>query len=131
MNLLPKEIIVVAIGGAFGSVCRFLLSRFVQIIIPFQQLPWGIIFVNILGCFCIGILFALFSHQLLLNPLWRAGLVIGILGGFTTFSSFSLDTIHLLMRGSVMLALSNVLISLVACLSATALGVWITKIVIS
>lgn len=131
MNLLSKEIIVVAIGGALGSVCRFLLSRFIQIILPFQELPWGIISVNILGCFCIGILFAFFSHQLLLNSLWRAGLMIGILGGFTTFSSFSLDTIHLLMRGSIMLALSNVFISLVACLSATAFGVWITKIVIS
>lgn len=130
MNLLSKEILVVAVGGAFGSLCRFLLSRWVQVIVPYANLPWGIIIVNILGCFCIGVLFAIFSHHAIENPLWRAGLIIGILGGFTTFSSFSLDTISLLMRGSVALALSNVLISIVVCLSATAFGVWLTKMIV-
>ena len=111
MNLLSKEIIVVAIGGALGSVARFLLSRCVQVFIPYENLPWGIIAVNILGCFLIGILYALFQYHLLLNPVWRAGLLIGVLGGFTTFSSFSLDTITLLQKGAYFFALSNVFIS--------------------
>lgn len=127
MNLLSKEILVVAFGGALGSVCRFLLSRWVQILIPYENLPWGIIVVNILGCFSIGILYSLFSYHPMISPLWRVGLMIGILGGFTTFSSFTLDTIHLLEKGSALFALLNVLISLVVCLFATEFGVWITR----
>ena len=127
MNVLSKEVLVVALGGALGSVCRFLLSRWVQILIPYENLPWGIIVVNVLGCFGIGVLYALFSYYLMINPLWRVGLMIGILGGFTTFSSFTLDTFYLFEKGSALFALLNVLISLIACLSATGFGIWITR----
>lgn len=124
MSLLSKEILVVAIGGAIGSVARLLLSRSVQIAMPYENLPWGIIVVNILGCFLVGVLFGFFELKLLMNPLWRVGLMIGILGGFTTFSSFSLDTFHFLARGEVFLALSNIFISVGVCLMATFFGVW-------
>lgn len=125
MNLLSKEILVVAIGGSIGSVARLLLSRFIQAIMPFAALPWGIITVNILGCFLIGILYGVFEFKLLIGPLWRAGLMIGILGGFTTFSSFSLDTFHFLLRGEFFSAVSNVFISVAFCLLATTLGAWL------
>lgn len=124
MNLLSKEILVVAIGGAFGSVARLLLSRFVQILMPFEGLPWGIIVVNIVGCFAIGIVYGFFELKMLMNPLWRVGLIVGILGGFTTFSSFSLDTFHFLLRGEIFSALLNVLISVGICLLATVFGAW-------
>lgn len=125
MNLLSKEMLVVAIGGATGSVARLLLSRFVQILMPYEGLPWGIITVNILGCFLIGVLYAVFKLNFLLGPLWRVGLIVGVLGGFTTFSSFSLDTIHFLLRGEFFSAISNIFISLTFCLLATALGAWV------
>lgn len=128
MNLLLMEILVVAFGGAFGSVARLLLSRSIQQLIPYEQLPWGIITVNIVGCFLIGVLYGLFDLKLLLNPLWRAGLMIGILGGFTTFSSFSLDTIVFLQRGEALLAFSNIAISVLYCLMATAFGFWVVGI---
>lgn len=130
MNLLSKEIIVVGVGGAVGSVGRLLLSRFVQKIFPYEQLPWGIIACNILGCFLIGILFGVFEMKMMLSPLWRAGLVIGVLGGFTTFSSFSVDTFNLLHKGAFELAFSNVIISLICCLYATAVGYWLVRVAI-
>lgn len=131
MNLLSKEILVVAIGGSIGSVARLLLSRLMQILIPFQALPWGIITVNILGCFLIGILYGFFEFKFLINPLWRAGLMIGILGGFTTFSSFSLDTFHFLLRGEFFSAFSNIFISVAFCLLATTLGAWCVTVFVA
>jgi CrcB protein len=131
MNLLSKEICVVAIGGAFGSVCRLLLSRWVQILLPYENLPWGIIIVNVLGCFLIGIIYGIFECKMLISPVWRAGLMIGILGGFTTFSSFSLDTVHFLLKGETFLAISNILISVAVCLFATLFGVWSTTLFIA
>jgi len=125
MDMLWMEIGVVALGGAIGSVARLLLSRLIQAWIPYEQLPWGIIVVNIVGCFLIGILYGIFEHNLLVNPIWRAGLVIGVLGGFTTFSSFSLDTFAFFHKGLPFLALSNVAISLLYCLMATALGFYL------
>src|SRR3990167_2855715 len=127
MSVFSKEIIVVALGGAFGSVARLLLSRAVQMLLPYEGLPWGIICVNVLGCFLIGILYSLFQFHSLESPVWRAGLIIGVLGGFTTFSSFSLDTVVLLQKGLMFAAFSNVMISLVYCLSATILGIWIAR----
>lgn len=126
MNLLSKEIVVVAAGGALGSVARLLLSRAIQQLLPYETLPWGIIFVNVLGCFFIGVLYVLFQTSFA-SPIWRAGLIIGVLGGFTTFSSFSLDTIVLIQKGALFGAFSNVAISLLYCFSATAIGIWVTS----
>lgn len=127
MTIFSKEMMAVAVGGAFGSVCRFLLSRWIQIILPYESLPWGIIFVNVIGCFFIGVLYSLFQYHFFENPVWRAGLIIGVLGGFTTFSSFSIDTVVMLQKGLLFTAFSNVAISLMYCLSATILGVWIAR----
>lgn len=130
MNILYKEISVVALGGAIGSVVRLLLSRSVQALLPYATLPWGIIFCNILGCFLIGVLYGVFELKLLLNPLWRAGLVIGILGGFTTFSSFSIDTVVFLQKGDFHAAFMNIFISVVICLLATLLGVTLSFVIL-
>ena len=124
MSILYKEISVVAVGGAVGSVARLLLSRGVQAFFPYAELPLGIIAVNILGCFLIGFLYGIFELKLLINPVWRAGLVIGILGGFTTFSSFSIDTVVFLQKGAYHAALMNVFITLMVCLLATLFGIY-------
>ena len=124
MSILYKEISVVAVGGAMGSVARLLLSRGVQAFFPYAELPLGIIAVNILGCFLIGFLYGIFELKLLINPVWRAGLVIGILGGFTTFSSFSIDTVVFLQKGAYHAALMNVFITVIVCLLATLFGIY-------
>src|SRR3990167_8347664 len=127
MGVLSKEIIVVAAGGAIGSVARLLLSRTVQTLLPYENLPWGIICVNVMGCFFIGVLYSLFQCHFFESPVWRVGLIVGVLGGFTTFSSFSLDTVVFLQKGLMFAAFSNVMINLVYCLSATIVGIWIAR----
>jgi len=118
---------MVAIGGALGSVSRFGVSRWVFTITHHKDYPWGIFVVNVLGCLLIGIVAGILIHRMALGPIWRAGILIGFLGGFTTFSSFSLDTITLLQSGSVNAAVANVLLTLVCCILATAGGLLITR----
>lgn len=130
MDVLTEEIVVVALGGALGSVMRFMLSRLIQFLFPFSELPWGIIVVNMLGCFAFGVLYCVFEYNLMLSPLWRAGLLIGVLGGFTTFSSFSFDTFHMLHRGAVFYASINVLLSVFGCLMATFVGYYLMRLLL-
>lgn len=122
MNLLFKEYLAVAFGGAFGSMMRFGVSRWIQSITHHTDYPWGIFVVNVSGCFVMGILYGFLIHRLALGPLWRAGILIGILGGYTTFSSFSMDTIVLLQSGAYSSAALNAILSLICCLVATTLG---------
>ena len=96
MKLLAKEIVAVALGGGVGSVLRFALSRWVQSWVPGRAFPWGMFVCNVLGCLLVGLLAGILIHRMSVGPLWRAGILIGVLGGFTSFSSFSLDTSHLI-----------------------------------
>jgi len=127
MNILTKEFIAVAIGGAIGSTGRFALSRWVQTISRHKDYPWGIFICNVLGCLLMGVLAGILIHRFSLGPVWRAALLIGVLGGFTTFSSFSLDTIMLIQSGDVISASTNVILTLIFCLIATAGGLLITN----
>ena len=87
-----------------------------------RQFPYGTLVVNVLGCLLMGILFVLLSERLTLGPVWRAGLLIGLLGGFTTFSAFSMETVTLIEEGALLKASLNVLLSVFTCLAATWLG---------
>lgn len=110
-----KNTLLVAAGGAIGSVLRFWLGGWVasKVGAPF----WGTLFVNVTGSFLIGALDALFSSQ----PWIRYLLMIGVMGGYTTFSSFSLQTLEMLQKGDMMVALANVAGSVILCM----LGVWL------
>jgi CrcB protein len=117
------KIILIAIGGAIGSVIRYGSSLGVQLFFN-RPFPFGTLFVNVTGSFLAGLLFvllleksAVFAGEL------RALLLIGFLGGFTTFSSFSIETLNLLENGELFLALSNILLSVLFCLVAAWLGV--------
>ena len=107
----------VALGGATGSVLRFWLGSVIghKVGAPF----WGTLFVNVTGCFLIGLLGNLREN----GPAEfdRYFLMVGVMGGYTTFSTFSLQTLELLQKGSAPLALANIALSLVLCL----LGVWL------
>lgn len=114
--------IAVAIGGAIGSVLRY---WFVIWFAPVSRdLPWGTIVVNIIGSFAIALFGAMTmaSSRLEVPEIWRIAFMVGICGGFTTFSSFSVQTFELLRLGMPGRALMNVAVSLFACLAATALG---------
>jgi CrcB protein len=116
----------VAAGGALGSVLRFWLANLVQ-----QRagtaFPLGTIAVNVAGSFLIGFLFCatLDGAKFAASANWRNFLMVGLLGGFTTFSAFSLQTLELLKAGSPGAALMNVLASVLLCLGACAVGWWI------
>lgn len=122
------ELLVVALGGGIGAVSRFGLSRAVQSLSPHVSFPLGILVCNILGSFLIGILYALLVNRFDVSAAWRAFILIGFLGGFTTFSSFSLDTVNLLMQHLSWLALVNVMISVAGCLLATVGGMSLVRL---
>lgn len=120
-------ILLVAAGGAVGSVARYLMASGIQQSTGLH-FPLGTLLVNVLGCFLIGLLYVWLvarpdpRHEL------RALLMVGVMGGFTTFSSFSLETVTLMLNGSYATAALNVVISVIACLAGTALGVALARI---
>lgn len=111
-----QSILLVALGGAVGSVARFLLVGAVGRVLP--GWPLGTLAVNVLGSFAIGVLFVVLTQRAHLAPL----LVAGFLGGFTTFSAFSLDALKLWEGGAAGQALAYVAASVILSLAAVALG---------
>ena len=113
----------VALGGALGSVARYAFSG-IAVRWLGAEFPYGTLFVNVTGSFTIGLLAALVASdgRPLLGADARAFLLVGVLGGFTTFSSFSLETLNLARSGALGLAILNVAGSVVLCLAAVSLG---------
>ena len=111
-------------GGAIGSLARWLVAEWVATLAWAACFPFGTLLVNILGSFGIGILSELLFEGGLWNPGsgFRALIFVGILGGFTTFSSFSLQTLALMRSGQVLLAGVNILASVALCLAAVWVG---------
>jgi len=121
-----SQVIAIAIGGAFGSVLRYGLSTWVHTLVG-RGFPYGTLAVNVLGCMAMGVLFVLLVERMGASAVWRAGLLIGVLGGFTTFSSFSIETFNLIEQGAMAKAAGNIAASLVLCVGATWLGVIIAR----
>jgi fluoride exporter len=102
------QLILIALGGAIGSVCRYGLSTVVQrSTSPF--FPYGTFTVNVVGCLVFGIIMGAARERFVLGPPERAFLLIGILGGFTTFSTFSYETFALLQDGEFLRGAANAL----------------------
>lgn len=116
MNLLT--LFLVAAGGAIGSVARLLMS----VAMPAGRLPWATVLTNILGSLLIGWLLARLGPLTGANWPAHSFWVVGVCGGFTTFSAFSLQTVEQLQRGDWLAAAANVLLSVTLCLAATWLG---------
>lgn len=127
--MLVIECFGVFFGGAAGCLARFFFSRWAQAFLPHREFPWGIWLCNVLGCLLAGLLVGYLSDRLMGSAFWRAALYIGFLGGFTTFSSFSMDTIFMFHRGDILAALSNILLTVVTCLLATLAGFSLMKAV--
>lgn len=115
-----RELLLVAGGGAAGSVLRYLVSDTVQRLYP--ALPIGTLAVNVSGSLLIGLFAGLVEYRELFGPGARLLLVVGVLGGYTTFSAFSLETLSLLRSGQSLLALLNVLLQLSLGVAAAAAG---------
>jgi CrcB protein len=117
-----QQLLLVGAGGAIGSVLRFWLGGVVA-----QQagrdFPWGTLSVNVLGSLAIGVLYVLFTERMTQAADLRLFLMTGLLGGFTTFSAFSLETLSLLHDGAVLRAALNIVVSVSSCLLAAWVGV--------
>lgn len=117
-----KAALIVALGGALGSVARYKLSGWVLQHTLDWKFPAGTFVVNVSGCLLAGLLAGLAQKHELLSAEMRLLLFTGILGGFTTFSAFGLETVHLLRRGDLLIAGSNIALSVLAGLAALWLG---------
>ena len=111
----------VVLGGGIGALLRFWLSQSLAIWFG-SDLPYGTLCVNILGSFAVGAVFVFLESRNSLHPAWRAGLINGLLGAFTTFSAFSLDTLLLIEADRFLYAVANIALSVVLCLAACGLG---------
>ncbi|MDX1410612.1 MAG: fluoride efflux transporter CrcB [Nitrospirales bacterium] len=117
-----SQIALIGMGGFLGSISRFYLSGVVHRIAPHLSFPLGTLAVNVLGCFLIGLLYGLTDTRQLFGDEARLFLVIGVFGGFTTFSTFGYETLALLRDAEFTLAVLSVLMHLVAGLGAVWVG---------
>lgn len=118
--------VLVAVGGAVGSVARYWMGITVQQLAN-GHLPLGTIAVNLLGSFVLGVVMALSLERGTIDANGRALLAIGLCGGFTTMSTFSYETLALLYDGRVALALSNVGLTVIGCVLAVWLGIALAR----
>jgi CrcB protein len=123
-----KALLLVALGGALGSVARFKLSGYVLHHTIDWRFPAGTFAVNVIGCLAAGILAGLAEKHDMFSADTRLLLFTGILGGFTTFSAFGLETMFLLKRGDVLIAAANVILSVTAGLLALWLGLGVASL---
>ena len=120
---------LVALGGAIGSVARLWLSVYVATLLGLT-FPWGTILINVSGSFVIGFFGTLTEPggRITVPLNTRAFVMVGLCGGFTTFSAFSLQTLDLARDGRLLQAGGNIVLSVVLCLAAVALGHWLAAL---
>lgn len=114
---------MIAGGGALGAVFRFGLSEYIYHLLD-RSFPYGTLIVNMLGSFFIGLFFILIIERGFLPLEWRSLIIIGFLGAFTTFSTFSIETLVLIESGELQRALLNIIFSVVICIGATWVGLF-------
>lgn len=122
------KLFLIGAGGFIGSILRYTLGGVVHKYFS-GALPYGTLAVNILGCIAIGFLGQLVESKNLFSPEMRLFLFIGLLGGFTTFSTFGYETMKLIQSGEALYAFANVFFQVVMGLAAVWLGIILAKLI--
>lgn len=120
------KFLVVAVGGALGSMARYGISHAAGLLLP-TSFPYGTFLVNAIGCFVFGLIVGFAEGRGTLTPGARLFWLVGVLGGFTTFSSYAYDTVALARGGSLPLAFVNTAGQVVVGLAFLSLGWWLTR----
>ncbi|WP_421862898.1 fluoride efflux transporter CrcB [Motiliproteus sp.] len=121
------QLLMVALGGACGALGRYWVSGYVVNNVD-HPLPLGTLTVNVVGSLLMGVCFVLILEKAQLPPASRQLLMVGFLGAFTTFSTFSLETLTLMEQGHIMSAAIYILLSVFCCIAALAAGLWLTRL---
>ncbi len=123
-----KYLLFIALGGATGAVSRYALATWVHGLWE-GKMPVGTLMVNMLGSFAIGIIYVLVVERQLIHADWRGVLMVGFLGAFTTFSTFSLETIGLMEAGHIIHAVVYMLGSAILCVVMAGAAIQLTRLV--
>ncbi len=118
--------LLIGVGGAFGAMARYLLSIWITQAIG-TQFPWGILCVNIAGCLAMGLIAGLGAQMIHMPDELKLFLATGVIGGFTTFSAFSLDAVQLVERGAYMDAAVYTLVSVAGSIAALLTGMMLVR----
>jgi len=121
-----KMFLITGAGGFLGSGLRYLVQRYIAVLLP-VSFPFATLSINVLGSLLLGIIYAIGEKSSILSPEVRIFLAIGVCGGFTTFSTFSLDTVNLVRDGEYLYVTVYVLASVLLSIFATIAGIWIIK----
>ncbi len=121
MGQSVSQVLAIAAGGATGALMRFWVSNGIYAVFG-REFPYGTLFVNVLGSLLMGFLYIALLERASVDPIWRGFLLVGLLGAFTTFSTFSIETLNLIESGAIMKAMLNMLLSVVACVFSAYVG---------
>lgn len=121
-----KTLLLIAAGGAIGAVMRFLTQATVYEIAG-RGFPYGTLTVNVLGSFLMGLLSIFLVEKFNLSAEWHLAILVGVLGSFTTFSTFSMETLVLFEQGDLFKAMTNILLSVTLCIVSVWVGAYLAK----
>ncbi len=119
-----KTMLIVFFGGGLGSVIRYSLGKWISDLHT-HDFPWGTLVVNVAACFALGLIIGMADHKQIISPSARLFWVVGFCGGFSTFSTFSQETLYLLQSGFTTSMIFYITVSLLACIGATFGGLYL------
>jgi CrcB protein len=123
-----QQVLLIAVGGSLGAIARYGLSTFVYHVSN-GTFPWGTLLINLTGCFLIGVFVEFFDTAIIPSE-WRSFVTIGFIGAYTTFSTYSLETVSLLREGEFRLASMNIIASNLLGIALVVIGIYFSRSVL-